>query len=105
MQEVEVADGFRHIEVYTMHGLLTLLWHGPVDATEVLVTCGGGMGSLLGPADGLYHDLGVGLAAHGIGTARAFQVNADAGAFASLAFALHGLIAAVLFPTVYLLLA
>ena len=27
--------------------------------TTVLVTCGGGMGSLLGPADGLYHDLGV----------------------------------------------
>lgn len=40
----------------------------------------------------------LGLAAHGIGTARAFQVNADAGAFAGLAFALHGLLAAVLFP-------
>ena len=35
-----------------------------------LVTCGGGMGSLLGPADGLYHDLGVQLAARGIGTMR-----------------------------------
>jgi pimeloyl-ACP methyl ester carboxylesterase len=46
------------------------LWHGPVDADEVLVTCGGGMGSLLGPADGLYHDLGVHLAARGIGTVR-----------------------------------
>ena len=45
----------------------------------------------------------LGLGAHGIGTARAFQVNAEAGAFASLAFALHGLIAAVLFPLVYLL--
>ena len=33
MQEVEIADGFRHIEVYTMRGLLTLLWHGPVDAS------------------------------------------------------------------------
>jgi predicted murein hydrolase (TIGR00659 family) len=40
----------------------------------------------------------MGLAAHGIGTARAFQVNADAGAFAGLAFALHGLLAAILFP-------
>ena len=46
----------------------------------------------------------LGLAAHGIGTARAFQVDAEAGAFASLAFALHGLIAAVLFPLVYLAL-
>jgi putative effector of murein hydrolase len=32
------------------------------------------------------------------GTARAFQVNAEAGAFASLAFALHGMLAAILFP-------
>ena len=46
----------------------------------------------------------LGLAAHGIGTARAFQVNADAGAFAGLAFALHGLAAAFLFPLGYLLL-
>jgi len=40
----------------------------------------------------------LGLAAHGIGTARAFAVNADAGAFAGLAFALHGLAAALLLP-------
>jgi predicted murein hydrolase (TIGR00659 family) len=46
----------------------------------------------------------LGLAAHGIGTARAFQVNVEAGTFASLAFALHGFIAAVLFPLGYALL-
>ncbi len=46
----------------------------------------------------------LGLAAHGIGTARAFQVNAEAGTYASLAFALHGFIAAVLFPLGYALL-
>jgi len=70
VQEVEIAHDFRHLEIYTMRGLLTLLWHGPVDATDVLVTCGGGMGSLLGPAEGLYHDLGVTLAARGIGSVR-----------------------------------
>jgi hypothetical protein len=70
VQEVEIAAGFRHLEVYTMRGLLTLLWHGPVDAAEVLVTCGGGMGSLLGPAEGIYHELGVSLAQRGIGTVR-----------------------------------
>lgn len=43
----------------------------------------------------------LGLAAHGIGTARAFQVNQDAGAFAGLAFGLHGLLAAVVFPIAY----
>ncbi len=46
----------------------------------------------------------LGLAAHGIGTARAFQVNGDAGTYASLAFALHGFIAAILFPLGYALL-
>ena len=70
VQEIEIAPGFRHLEIYTMRGLLTLLWHGPTDAEEVLVTCGGGMGSLLGPADSLYHDLGMRLADAGIGTIR-----------------------------------
>jgi predicted murein hydrolase (TIGR00659 family) len=46
----------------------------------------------------------LGLAAHGIGTARAFQVDSEAGAFASLAFALHGLVAAIVFPLAYLAL-
>ena len=30
------------------------------------MTCGGGMGSLLGPADGVYHWLGIELAPEGI---------------------------------------
>jgi pimeloyl-ACP methyl ester carboxylesterase len=70
VQEVEITPELRHLEVYTLHGLLTLLWHGPRDARDVVVTCGGGMGSLLGPADALYHDLGETFAAHGIGTVR-----------------------------------
>jgi pimeloyl-ACP methyl ester carboxylesterase len=71
VEEVEIAPGLAHLEVYTMRGLLTLLWHGPRDARAVLVTCGGGMGSLLGPANGLYHDLGNALAEqHGIATIR-----------------------------------
>ena len=70
VEEVEVTADLRHLEVYTMKGLLTLLWHGPRDAENVVVTCGGGMGSLLGPAGGLYHDLGVAFAAQGIGTVR-----------------------------------
>jgi hypothetical protein len=70
VQEVDLTASVRHVEIYTMRGLLTLLWHGPRDATDVVVTCGGGMGSLLGPADGLYHDLGTTLAGAGIGTVR-----------------------------------
>jgi alpha/beta superfamily hydrolase len=70
VEEVEITPDLRHLEVYTLHGLLTILWHGPRDARHVLVTCGGGMGSLLGPANGVYHDLGVQLAQQGIGTLR-----------------------------------
>jgi putative effector of murein hydrolase len=40
----------------------------------------------------------LGIAAHGIGTARAFSVNAEAGTFASLAMGLHGILGAVLIP-------
>jgi len=40
----------------------------------------------------------VGTAAHGIGTARAFQVSEEAGAFSGLAMGLNGLLTAVMFP-------
>ena len=70
VQEVEITPDLHHLEVYTMKGLLTLLWHGPRNAVNVVLTCGGGMGSLLGPADGIYHDLGSFFAEQGIGTVR-----------------------------------
>jgi len=40
----------------------------------------------------------VGIAAHGIGTARALQVNETAGAYAALGMALNGLLTALLVP-------
>ena len=43
----------------------------------------------------------LGIAAHGIGTARAFQVNPVAGAYAALAFGLHGALAALLLPLLW----
>ena len=71
VEEVEIAPGLAHLEIYTLRGLLTILWHGRRDARNVVVTCGGGMGSMLGPAGGIYHTLGVELAAqHGIATMR-----------------------------------
>ena len=69
-QRVTIAPGLDHVEVFTMGGLLTLFWHGAGDEEAVVACCGGAMGGLLGPADGLYHDLGVALAAAGIGTIR-----------------------------------
>lgn len=41
-----------------------------------------------------------GLASHGIGTARAFQVNAVAGTFAGIAMGLNGLVTAALVPLI-----
>ena len=68
-QDVMLAPGLRHVEMYTMRGLLTLMWHEPEgDAVPpaALVLCGGAMGGLLGPAEGLYHRLGVEWAARGV---------------------------------------
>jgi pimeloyl-ACP methyl ester carboxylesterase len=70
MQEVAITDELAHLEIYTMRGLLTLFWHGPRDARDVVLCAGGGMGGLLGPADGLYHDLGCSFAEQGIGVVR-----------------------------------
>ncbi len=70
VQSKTVFDGFDHVELFSPRGLLTLLWHGPRDAHDVVLLCGGALGGLLGPADGLYHDLGVVFAQIGIGTIR-----------------------------------
>ena len=56
--------------MYTLGGLLTMLWHGEPDYEHVVLACGGAMGGLLGPADGLYHDLGARFAQQGIGLVR-----------------------------------
>ncbi len=68
--ETMLTDDLRHIEVYTMDGLLSLFWHGPSEARDVVLACGGAMGGVLGPADALYQDLGVELAQSGMGTIR-----------------------------------
>lgn len=69
-EDVEIAPDLHHLEIYTLKGLLTLFWHGDPQADHVVVMGGGGMGGLLGPAGGLYHDLGQRFAAQGIGTIR-----------------------------------
>ncbi|MGH9085504.1 MAG: alpha/beta hydrolase [Acidimicrobiales bacterium] len=66
-QEVVVGPGLRHVEVFTLRGLLTVLWHGDPDAEAAVVLGGGAMGGLLGPADGFYHWLGEELGAPGSG--------------------------------------
>lgn len=74
--------------------------------TAVLVILTGIVGAVLGP--GLLARLGIredevrgyalGVAAHGIGTARAFQLGSLCGAFAGLAIGLNALLTALLVP-------
>jgi len=45
-----------------------------------------------------------GVASHGIGTARAFQVNEVAGTFAGIAMALNGIATAIVAPLIISLL-
>jgi predicted murein hydrolase (TIGR00659 family) len=74
--------------------------------TAVLVVTTGILGAVLargtlnalGIHDHAVRGFAVGVAAHGIGTARAFQVSETMGAFAGLAMGLNGLLTAFLFP-------
>lgn len=74
--------------------------------TAVCVIMTGVIGAILGPyvlnaariTSWDARGFAMGVAAHGIGTARAIQINKDAGAFASLAVGLNGLATAALIP-------
>lgn len=54
--------------------------------------------------DDVIKGFAIGVAAHGIGTARAFQISSLAGAFAGLAIGLNALLTALLAPFVASLL-
>lgn len=77
--------------------------------TAVLVITTGIIGASLGPLvlnmlgikDWAARGLAIGVAAHGIGTARALQVNEVAGAFAGLAMGLNALATAILLPVLW----
>ena len=70
-----------------------------VIATGILgAMCAQGLFRLMRIADPAAQGFAIGIAAHGIGTARAFQINAQTGAFAALAMAANGLLTAVLVP-------
>lgn len=54
----------------------------------------------LGVRDHAAQGFAIGMSAHGIGTARAFLISEEAGAFSALAMGLNGLLTAVLVPFV-----
>jgi predicted murein hydrolase (TIGR00659 family) len=74
--------------------------------TAVLVIMTGIVGGVLGPAaagligvrDPRAVGLAMGIASHGIGTARAFQIGEVAGTFSSLGMGLNGVLTAMLVP-------
>jgi predicted murein hydrolase (TIGR00659 family) len=76
--------------------------------TAALVVFTGVIGAVAGPAvlsllrvqDDRARGLALGLSAHGIGTARAFQLSGLAGAFSALAMGLMALVSALILPFV-----
>ncbi len=80
--------------------------------TAVLVILTGILGAALGPMvlnvvgvkDWAARGFAIGTASHGIGTARALQVNEVAGAFSGLAMGLNALATAILLPLIWRLL-
>jgi predicted murein hydrolase (TIGR00659 family) len=79
--------------------------------TAVFAIMTGITGAVLGPLllqalkckDERIIGLALGIASHGIGTAKAFQIGELAGAFASLAMSLNGISAAVFIPVIFAL--
>jgi putative effector of murein hydrolase len=80
--------------------------------TAVLVIMTGIVGAVLGPVatrlvgiqDLRAIGLAMGIASHGIGTARALQMGEVAGAFSGLGMGLNGVLTAVLVPLAFTLL-
>ncbi|MDP4027106.1 LrgB family protein [Methylobacterium sp. NEAU 140] len=74
--------------------------------TAVLVISTGIVGAIAGPAiqrwlhveDDRVTGLAIGIAGHGVGTARALQISEVAGAFAGLGMSLNGVLTGVLLP-------
>src|SRR3954471_5408645 len=86
-QEGVVTPAYRPLEVFTLRGLITILWHGDQDAESVVVAGGGAMGGTLGPAHGFYHWLGeeLGQRGSGIGLLRGGGAPPNALALCTLA--------------------
>jgi putative effector of murein hydrolase len=77
--------------------------------TAVLVILTGIVGAMIGPMilnligveNWAARGLAIGTASHGIGTARALQVNEVAGAFSGIAMGLNALATAILLPLIW----
>lgn len=84
--------------------------HSPVALVSAIVIVSGLVGAMVaepllrGVRSEIARGFALGLAAHGVGTARAFQIHPTAGAFAALGMGLNGLFTAFWLPPVLHLL-
>lgn len=71
-QQATLSPTLRQVELFTMQGLLSLLWHEPVGQARnvAVLMMGGAMGGTLGPGESLYHELGESLSNEGIPSIR-----------------------------------
>lgn len=85
-------------------GGLPSLTAGLVIITGILgATIGTPLFNAMGVKDWRARGFAMGVTAHGIGTARAFQVNEIAGTFAAIALGLNGVLTAILVPLLIVL--
>ncbi len=81
---------------------------GQPSLTAVLVILTGIIGAVGGKAildwlrigDPAVRGFAIGVASHGIGTARAFQMDEETGAFAGLGMGLNGILTAIIVPVI-----
>ena len=52
------------------------------------------------PAVPICRGFAIGVAAHGLGTSRAFSINQEAGPYESLAMGMHGILGAIVIPLI-----
>jgi len=85
---------------------------GNASLTAVIVISTGIIGAMFGPSllqrigitDPITTGIALGTVSHGVGTARAFQISAQAGAFAGLSMALCAIFTSLLLPKAFQLL-
>ena len=67
--QVAITASLDHHELATYDGMLSLFWHHRTESEHrdhqptTVLFCGGALGGVLGPAQGLFHDLGTAFAA------------------------------------------
>ncbi len=89
---IGIAEGLGGAPTITAVLVLLTGIFGAIIATPFL--------NLLGVHDWRARGFSVGVAAHGIGTARAFQVNETAGAFAGIGMGLNAVLTAIIAPLI-----